>query len=54
MKIIVLNEGSLIEEGSHEELLALKVEYASMFESQAKAFREKRQEQLEEVFEEVE
>ena len=53
-KIIVLNEGCLIEEGSHEELLTLKGEYASMFESQAKAFREKRQEQLEEVFEEVE
>lgn len=49
-KIIVLNEGRLVESGSHEELLAQNGEYAEMYESQAKAFREKRQEELEEVF----
>ncbi len=52
-KIIVLNEGCLVEAGNHDELLAKKGEYASMYESQAKAFREKRQEELEQVFEEV-
>lgn len=53
-KIVVLSEGRLVEMGSHEELLQKKGEYASMYESQAKAFREKRQEDLEEVFEEAE
>lgn len=52
-KIVVLSEGRLVEMGSHEELLQKKGEYASMYESQAKAFREKRQEELEEVFEDM-
>jgi len=53
-KIIVLSNGELVEIGSHTELLEKKGEYASMYESQAKAFREERQKKLEEVFEEVE
>lgn len=52
-RIIVLSDGRLVESGSHEELLIKNGEYAEMYESQAKAFREKRQEELEEVFEDM-
>lgn len=52
-KIIVLSEGCLVEMGSHQELLSKKGEYASMFLIQAKAFREERQKDLEEVFSEI-
>jgi ABC-type multidrug transport system, ATPase and permease components len=38
-KIIVLDKGSVVEMGTHKELLDLKGMYNKMFESQAKAFR---------------
>lgn len=37
--ISVLEEGQLIEEGSHEGLVALKGKYAEMFDIQAKSYR---------------
>jgi len=37
--ILVLEEGQLIEEGSHEGLVALKGKYAEMFDIQAKSYR---------------
>ena len=38
-RILVLENGSLIEEGSHEELLALNGKYAELFELQAEGYR---------------
>ena len=38
-QIIVLDGASLIEAGSHEELLALDGQYASLYETQAAAYR---------------
>ncbi|CAM3640699.1 ABC transporter ATP-binding protein [Marinicrinis lubricantis] len=38
-RILLLKDGSLIEEGTHEELLARNGEYASMFRLQAKWYR---------------
>ena len=37
--ILVLEEGQLLEEGSHEDLVALKGKYAEMFDTQAKSYR---------------
>ena len=38
-EIIVLDKGAIIERGSHEELLAQKGRYATLFELQAKGYR---------------
>ncbi|GEM44949.1 ABC transporter ATP-binding protein [Deinococcus cellulosilyticus] len=38
-RILVLKEGQLIEQGTHEELLALGGEYATMFRLQARAYQ---------------
>lgn len=48
-KIIVLKDGEMVEMGSHKELLNKKSEYASMYESQAKSFREQKEEVSEEI-----
>jgi ABC-type transport system involved in cytochrome bd biosynthesis fused ATPase/permease subunit len=37
--IILLDNGGLVEEGSHEDLLARDGLYASMFETQAERYR---------------
>ncbi|WP_259392296.1 hypothetical protein [Paenibacillus thiaminolyticus] len=37
-RIIVLRDGRIIEEGSHEELIRREGEYAQMFTSQAKRY----------------
>ena len=39
-RIVLLDEGKIIEEGTHEELLALKGRYYELFETQAKYYRE--------------
>ncbi|HEY1037529.1 MAG TPA: hypothetical protein VGE62_03005, partial [Candidatus Paceibacterota bacterium] len=39
-KIIVLEHGTILESGSHSELMAKKGLYSEMFESQAKGFIE--------------
>ncbi len=41
-KIIVLNEGAIIEEGTHKELLNRKGFYSDLYYSQAKYYRKKR------------
>jgi ABC-type multidrug transport system fused ATPase/permease subunit len=38
-RIVVLDEGRVVEEGSHEELLAQGGLYAQMFRLQAEAFQ---------------
>ena len=37
-RILVLEGGTLLEEGSHQELLAKKGRYAELFELQAKGY----------------
>lgn len=39
-KIYVLKNGSITESGSHEELIKLKGEYATLFHLQAEAYKE--------------
>jgi ATP-binding cassette subfamily B protein len=39
-RVIVLQEGRLVEEGSHEELVAKNGVYASMYEAQSKWYAE--------------
>ena len=38
-KIIVVDEGKIIESGTHEELLKKKGKYATMFTTQAKGYQ---------------
>ena len=38
-RILVLEKGRLIEEGSHDELLALNGRYAELFKLQAEGYR---------------
>lgn len=38
-RILVLHEGTICEEGSHEDLIATGGVYANMFEKQAKWYR---------------
>lgn len=38
-KIVVLNEGSVVEQGTHEELVAKGGKYARMFSLQAEGYR---------------
>ena len=38
-RILVLRAGTLIEEGTHEELVALQGRYAEMFSKQAESFQ---------------
>ena len=38
-KILVLDEGRLIEAGTHEELIAMGGQYATLFELQAASYR---------------
>lgn len=40
-RIIMLEDGQIIEEGSHEELMALEGKYAEMFNMQAENYKEK-------------
>lgn len=42
-RIILLSEGRIIEEGTHEDLLSLQGEYANLFEVQSKYYREEEQ-----------
>ena len=39
-KIFMLEDGSIIEEGTHEELMNVKGKYAEMFNMQAEKYRE--------------
>ena len=39
-KIFVINEGRIVEQGDHEELLAWKGEYAALYEMQFKTKKE--------------
>jgi len=38
-RIHILDEGHIVESGSHEELMALQGRYARMYEAQARAYR---------------
>jgi ATP-binding cassette subfamily B protein len=38
-RIVVLEGGRLVEEGTHEQLVALSGRYANMFEMQAASYR---------------
>jgi ATP-binding cassette subfamily B protein len=40
-RIVVLEEGGIIEEGSHEELMEFEAKYAAMFNMQAENYRER-------------
>lgn len=42
-RIILLSDGRIIEEGTHEDLLSLQGEYANLFEVQSKYYREEEQ-----------
>ena len=42
-RILLISEGGILEEGSHEELIALGKEYAALFEEQAKYYREQKE-----------
>ena len=44
--IVVLEKGKVVEKGSHRELLAENGFYAEMFETQAKAFRDEKSEEV--------
>ena len=39
-RIILIEDGRILEEGTHEELLALRGRYFDLFETQAKYYRE--------------
>ena len=39
-RIVLINDGKIVEEGTHEELLALKGMYYELFETQAKYYRD--------------
>ena len=38
-QIVVLDEGRIVEQGSHDELMALEGRYAHLFNLQARAYR---------------
>ena len=38
-RILVLHDGAVLEEGTHEELLGLRGQYAELFELQASGYR---------------
>jgi ATP-binding cassette subfamily B protein len=38
-RILVLHDGEVLEEGTHEQLLALKGQYTELFELQASGYR---------------
>jgi ATP-binding cassette subfamily B protein len=39
-KIIVVKDGKIAEQGTHEELLALKAVYASAYQKQAEGYKD--------------
>ena len=44
-RILFLKDGKILEEGTHESLLAKNGEYAHMFQVQAKSYQEEKEEE---------